>query len=165
MGVIDRRKGVWALSLLLQSAAWALDWPQWRGVNRDGHSAETGLLKEWLKEGQKLLWRVNDLGSGYATPSVAGGLVYLMGNRGLENKFVSALDVKDGKKTWSTRIGKVGNPDQKPNFPAARSTPTVDGSLLYALGSDGDLACLESATGKIRLQKSRRPGLGGQAPA
>jgi len=70
-----------------------------------------------------------------------------MSNQGLEDEFVNALDVKDGKKIWSTRIGKVGNPDQRPNFPAARSTPTVDGELLYALGSDGDLVCLESATG------------------
>ncbi len=25
----------------------ASDWPQWRGQNRDGKSAETGLLQEW----------------------------------------------------------------------------------------------------------------------
>ncbi len=36
------------------------------------------------------------------------------------------------------------NPLQQPAYPAARSTPTVEGNLLYALGSDGDLACLET---------------------
>ena len=166
MGNLNRSKGWLVLSVLLLPAAlaWAYDWPQWRGVNRDGHSRETGLLKEWPGEGPKLLWQINDLGSGYATPSIAGGRIYIMSNRGLEDEFVEALDVKDGKKLWSTRIGKVGNPDQKPNFPAARSTPTVDGAVLYALGSDGDLVCLESATGKVRWHKSLRSDFNGLPP-
>jgi outer membrane protein assembly factor BamB len=48
-----------------------------------------------------------------------------------------------------------------PSFPTARSTPTIDGALMYALGSDGDLACLETASGKIRWQKSLRADFGG----
>src|SRR5947209_2623971 len=63
------------------------------------------------------------------------------------------------------RIGKVGNPDQNPPYPGARSTPTVDGDLLYALGSDGDLACLETATGKVRWRKSLRTDFGGRPGA
>ena len=56
----------------------------------------------------------------------------------------------------------MGNPDQQPNYAAARSTPTVDGEALYALGSDGDLACLETATGKLRWRRSLRADFGGQ---
>ena len=138
------------------------EWPQWRGPNRDGHSRETGLLKEWPKDGPRLLWQVKDLGGGYSTPSVAGGRVYVMTNKGLEDEFVTARDAKDGKLLWSVRIGNVGNPDQQPNYPAARSTPTVDGAVLYALGSDGDLAALETATGKVRWRKSLRADFGGQ---
>ena len=66
----------------------------------------------------------------------------------MDNEFVQALSTQDGKQVWATRLGKVGNPNQMPSFPAARSTPTVDGGLLYALGSDGDLACLETASGE-----------------
>ncbi len=150
--------------LLPAASAWTQDFPQWRGPNRNGHSAEKGLLKEWPREGPRLLWQVNDLGSGYATPSVAGGRIYLMSNRGLADEFVSALNAKDGKVIWSVRIGKVGNPNQNPNFPAARSTPTVDGAVVYALGSDGDLVCLESATGKVRWTKSLRADFAGLAP-
>jgi outer membrane protein assembly factor BamB len=108
-----------------------------------------------ISKGPKLLWQVNDLGSGYATPSVAGGRIYLMGSRGLADESVSALNAKDGK---------VGNPNQSPNFPAARSTPTVDGAVVYALGSDGDLVCLDSATGKVRWTKSLRTDFAGLAP-
>lgn len=138
------------------------DWPQWRGPQRDGVSKETGLLKQWPKEGPKLVWQVNDLGDGYSTPSVVGDRIYLMSNQGMENEFVQARSTKDGKPIWTTRIGNVGNPNQNPPYPKARSTPTVDGKFIYALGSDGDIACLETGTGKIRWQKNIRKEFGGQ---
>jgi outer membrane protein assembly factor BamB len=140
----------------------ATDWPQWRGPQRNGISSETGLLKAWPKEGPKLLWQAGDGGSGYSTPAVLGDRLYQLGNEGLDNEFVEARTVAEGKQVWRTRIGKVGNPDQKPEFPAARSTPTLDGEVLFVLGSDGDLACVEKATGKIRWQKNVRSEFGGK---
>ena len=138
------------------------DWPQWRGPERNGISPERGLLKQWPAEGPKLLWQVNDIGDGFSTPAVVGTRIYLMSNRGLENEFVQALSTQDGKPIWTTRVGNVGNPNQDPPYPKARSTPTVDGDFIYALGSDGDLACLETRSGKIRWQKSIRKEFGGQ---
>jgi outer membrane protein assembly factor BamB len=146
---------------LSQLSLLAFDWPQWRGPVRDGVSKETGLLQEWPKEGPKLLWQVKDLGGGYSTPAVVGERIYVMGNEGTENEFVRALSVSDGKTAWTVRVGKVG-PNQGPQYPAARSTPTIDGDRLYALGSDGDLVCADTATGKIRWQKSLRRDFGGQ---
>ena len=132
------------------------DWPQWRGPERNGVSKETGLLKEWPAGGPKLLWQAKDIGDGFSTPAVVGTRIYLMSNRGMENEFVQALSTQDGKPIWTTRVGNVGNPEQDPNYPKARSTPTVDGDLIYALGSDGDLVCLEAKGGKIRWQKNLR---------
>src|SRR6266446_6862403 len=131
----------------------ATDWPQWRGPQRNGHSSETHLLREWPPGGPKLLWQVNDVGSGFSTPSVASGRIYLLGNEGLTNEFALARSAKDGRRLWSVRLGRVGRPDQNPNYPGARSTPTVVGKFLYALGSDGDLVCLETAGGKQRWRK------------
>jgi outer membrane protein assembly factor BamB len=139
------------------------DWPQWRGPQRTGVSTETGLFREWPREGPKLIWQVRDIGHGYSTPSVVGTRIYLLSNKGLDNEFVQALSVQDGKPVWTTRLGNVGNPNQNPPYPAARSTPTIDGELLYALSSDGDLAVLETVTGKIRWQKNIRKEFGGQA--
>ena len=153
-----------ALTALLQmtSLAPAADWPQWRGPNRDGISAEQGLLQQWPQEGPKLVWKVTDVGSGYSTPAVVGDRFYLLANEGLENEFVAAHSVSDGKRLWTARLGNVGNPTQNPKFPAARSTPTVEGGFLYALGSDGDLASVELATGKVRWRKSLRSDFGGK---
>src|SRR6185503_13118376 len=147
-----------AFSIVLPSSA--DDWPQWRGPKRDGVSKEAGLLKEWPAEGPKLLWQTKEIGGGYSTPSVVGEWIYVMGNDETENEFVQALAVKDGKRGWSTRVGKVGK-NEGPQYPGSRSTPTVDGDLLYALGSDGDLACVEKANGKVRWSKNLRSDFGG----
>jgi outer membrane protein assembly factor BamB len=137
------------------------DWPQWRGPRRDGTSQEKGLLGHWPKEGPKLLWHAKDIGFGYSAPAVVGDRIYLLSNQGMDNEYVQALQVKDGKQVWATKLGKVG-PNQKVDYPGARSTPTLDGDVLYALGSDGDLACVETAGGKVRWQKNLRSDFGGQ---
>src|SRR5262245_2779625 len=154
-------KGILCLCLTVPGAVFASDWPQWRGPQRSGISQETGLLKEWPKEGPRLLWQIKDAGDGYSTPSVVGERLYLLSNKGMDDELVQAREVKDGSPAWSTRIGKVG-PNMGPQYPGARSTPTLDGEVLYALGSNGDLACLETATGKIRWQKSLRTDFSGQ---
>jgi outer membrane protein assembly factor BamB len=149
-------------TLLAMSVASASDWPQWRGPDRNGISDEKGFRKEWPKAGPDLLWKVSDIGRGYSTPAVVGDRVYVLGSEGTENEFVEALSARDGKKLWSTRLGKVGNPKQNPNFPAARSTPTVEGDVVYALGSDGDLACIQASSGKVQWQKNLRKEFGGK---
>ena len=151
-----------AAMCLLATALQAADWPQWRGPQRNGLSMETGLLQSWPKQGPKLIWQVKDIGSGYSTPAVVGDRIYLLSNEGLENEFALALSTKDGSRVWSAKLGAVGNPKQQPSYPAARSTPTVDGNLIYALGSDGDLACLEAGKGKVRWRKNLRTDFGGQ---
>ena len=136
--------------------ALAADWPQWLGPQRNGITQEKGLLKSWPEGGPKLLWKISKLGSGYSTPVVVGDRLYVLANEGLDSESVVALAARDGQRIWSVRLGKVGNPDQNPSYPAARSTPTVDGDVLYALGSDGDLACLELPRGAVRWKKSLR---------
>jgi outer membrane protein assembly factor BamB len=155
------------LSLVLTCSGFTLfasaeDWPQWRGPERNGISSEKGLLQQWPAEGPRLVWEQHDLGTGYSTPAIADGRVFLISNKGLDDEFVQALSTKDGKQIWSTQLGKVGNPDQKPSYPGARSTPTVDGNVLYALSSDGDLACVSVGDGKINWKKNLRTDFGGE---
>jgi outer membrane protein assembly factor BamB len=144
-----------------QLKASAGDWPGWMGADRTGVSQETGLLKQWPKSGPKLLWKAQDIGEGYSTPSIAAGKIYLMSNRGSNDEFAIALNVKDGSKIWEQRIGKVG-PNRGPQYPGSRSTPTVDGEAIYVLGSDGDLACLDAAKGEVRWKKNLRTDFDGK---
>ena len=147
---------------LLPLTVSAADWPQWRGPERNGISKETGLAKEWPKEGPKLLWQAKEIGDGYSTPAVVGERLYLISNKGLDNEYVHALSTADGKEAWKTTIGKVGPNPTGQNYPGSRSTPTVDGDLLYSLGSNGDLVCLNAADGRERWRKDLRKDFGGK---
>lgn len=102
------------------------DWPQWQGPERNAHSKETGLLKEWPKEGPALAWKVKGLGGGDSAPSVANGRIYGMSHRG-GDEMVWALSEKDGKEIWAVRTA----PAPPQNWPQSKegpsATPTVDG--------------------------------------
>ncbi len=139
------------------------DWPQWRGPQRNGLSKETGLLKQWPKDGPKRLWEVKDIGGGYSTPAVVGDRIYLMADRKGEEHAL-ALAVKDGSQVWATAIGKVG-PNLVPEYPGTRSTPTVDGDRIYVLGSDGDLACLKKDNGEVVWSKNLKKDIDGKPGA
>jgi outer membrane protein assembly factor BamB len=146
----------------LTLVAMAADWPQWRGPERTGISQERNLLAEWPAGGPPLRWRVDSAGDGYGTPAVAGGLLYVIGNKGVEEEFLNAYATADGKLVWTYKLGKVGNPDQQPPYPSSRSTPTVDQGTLYALSSDGDLVSLRASDGKLHWKKSLRADFGGE---
>jgi outer membrane protein assembly factor BamB len=148
------------LLLALASTAFAADkdWPQWRGPNRDGISTETGLLKEWPSDGPPLAWRTKGLGRGMSSVAIADGRVFTQGaanKNGQRGVFVNALDPADGKEIWSAAITTGREP--QPN-----GTPTVDGRLLFAVGNDGDVACLETETGKLVWKKNFGSDFGGK---
>jgi outer membrane protein assembly factor BamB len=137
------------------------DWPQWRGPDRTNLSRETGLLKSWPPGGPRLVWKAEGLGGGYSMPSVADGRLYGMGYVG-EEESVWALDAATGKIAWRTPIAvanrRIGYPE------GSRCTPTVDGPRLYALGTAGDLVCLNRADGKLTWQKNLQTDFGGRIP-
>ena len=69
------------VSATLAASAFAADWPQWLGPNRDGLTEETGLLKEWPEGGPQRVWLFEDCGYGYAGFSIVDGVLYHMGGR------------------------------------------------------------------------------------
>jgi outer membrane protein assembly factor BamB len=140
-------------------------WPQWRGPNRDDISPDTGLLKKWPKDGPLLLWEAKGAGRGYASVAIAAGKVYTMGDgpSTVEDKdeYLLCFDEANGKQLWKTKLGAPWNSGQ-PNWQSSRSTPTVDGALLYILTPHGDLVCLETAGGKERWRKNLKKDFGGR---
>jgi outer membrane protein assembly factor BamB len=137
-------------SIMVQSAS-ADDWPAFRGSNRDGICRETGLLKEWPEAGPPLAWKTTGLGEGFASVSVVGNVLYTQGHKD-GRQLVMALDVsRKGKLIWQTDFGPV--PIEPKERTGSHSTPTIDGNRLYALGTDGQLVCLDVKDGRIVWQK------------
>lgn len=149
-----------SLPVLLPLLAVAADWPQWRGPERTGICTEKGLLKEWPKDGPKLLWdskKVNggqSVGTGFSSMSITQGKIFTMGDRKGEG-CVFCLEAGTGKELWKTKIGPSGGD-------GPRCTPTVDGDRLYALTRQGNLACLKVSDGSVVWQKELKKDFGGK---
>src|SRR5437773_11494273 len=128
--------------LLVALPLLATDWPQWRGVERNGISPETGLLKSWTSGGPPLVWKTQGLGEGYSAFSISGGRLFTQGQRA-DEEYVLAIDTKTGKKVWETLTGKSFR-ERRGHGP--RGTPTLVGDRLYAMAADGTLVCLNLTT-------------------
>lgn len=154
------RTSILALFLLVLTLAAlpaaADDWPQWRGPNRDGRSAETGLLDAWPEGGPPLLYRVSGVGNGYSSLSVVGDRIYTTGDVD-ESQFVLALKRGDGSRVWAAKIG----PAWQDKYIGARSTPTFADGHLYVVSTEGDVVALEAESGKELWRRSLVKDFGG----
>jgi outer membrane protein assembly factor BamB len=148
------------IGVAFATTALAADWPQWRGPDRTGLSKEKGLLQDWPKDGPKLRWKATDIGTGYSTPIVVAGRIYVQSTRG-DKEVCLALDEHTGKSIWSEEIGGVGK-NSGPQYPGTRGTPTFDDGRLYCLSSDGELSCRTAADGKEVWRKSFIKEFGGR---
>jgi outer membrane protein assembly factor BamB len=147
-----------AAILALTGLARGGDWPQWNGPKRDGHADEKGLLKTWPKDGPKLLWTYDKAGTGFTAPAVVGGKVYTMGCR-KDDEFVICLDDK-GKELWATKIGPAWDFNGNQWSLGPNGTPSVDGGLVFALGSKGVLVCVDAAKGEEKWRKDLPKDMG-----
>jgi outer membrane protein assembly factor BamB len=138
----------------------AADWPQWRGLHRDGISPETALLESWPAGGPRLVWKTQGLGEGYSSFAVVGDRIYTQGQQG-NQEFVFAYDTNTGKQLWKVPTGG-GYQESRGNGP--RGTPTIDGDRLYALAADGTLVCLRAATGERIWGVNLMERFGGRVP-
>ena len=136
-----RQTAIIALIPLLLGA----DWPQHLGPTRNGHSAETGILRKWPKGGPEVLWRY-DVGSGWAGPVVFGEKLIQFHRVG-DSETIACLNSVTGKEIWKasyrTRYTDDFDFDDGP-----RSTPLVADGRVFTLGASGDLRAWDFATGK-----------------
>ena len=151
------------------------DWGQWMGANRDGVYNETDVIDEIPKEGLKVKWRT-PIHGGYAGPAVADGKVFVFdydksegkafndpGKRATVNgtERLLALDAETGEELWKHQY----ECPYSISYPAGpRCTPTVDGELVYILGSEGDLRCLRTSDGSLIWKKNFKTDFGAEVP-
>jgi len=154
---------VFSFAMTLSSRA--SDWPTFRGPDRSGVSKETGLLAKWPTDGPPLVWKTRGAGRGYASLAIAGDRIFTLGdgpsNAGDKNEYIVCFDRQTGKRVWSTKTGKPWTSGH-PTWQSSRSTPTVDGNLVYVVTPFGYLICLDTASGAEKWRKGLRGDFAGQ---
>lgn len=131
------------------------DWPQWRGPNRDGVWSESGILEAIPAEGLGIRWR-KPVGPGWSSPVVAQHKVFVtdvdFGARPAHER-VHCLDEATGNSLW-TYAYEAKYPDLPPeNRSTPAATPIVEAGMLYMIGGNGHVHCLEIGMGKPQWEK------------
>lgn len=154
-----RNKSILAICLLMSALALHAQNPTlWRGPHGNGTYDETGLLKSWPAEGPALLWSFDQLGTGFSSPVVVDGKIYISGTEG-DTGYIYVLD-NGGKLLWKAPYGK----EFVESYPGSRSTPVIMGDLMYQCTGLGEVICLDASKGTVKWKKDMAKEYGGKAP-
>ena len=128
------------------------------GPDRDGLTAETGLLRAWPEGGPERVWLFENCGLGYSGPAIVNGKLYVMGSRGGVEQLL-CLDAATGDELWAADLGEEYD-NGWGNGP--RGTPTINGDRIYVLAAKGALVCL--SLGGEELWRADMRDYGGMIP-
>lgn len=129
------------------------DWPQWRGPRRDGTlPAPPELSVDWNEAAPLIRWR-KPLGAGFSGLAIADERLFTLFAKD-DEEWLVALAAASGEEIWRRSLGPTLR-DSHGDGP--RSTPAVDGELVYALGSLGKLIAADTTDGTVRWQVELAP--------
>jgi outer membrane protein assembly factor BamB len=132
---------------LFTVAAVGTEWPQWGGPGRDFVLPAGAMAPTWPASGPKQLWS-RDLGDGYSSMVLSGGVLYTMYRRGADD-VVIALESTTGKTVWETAIAAAHRSGMNVEAgPGPHSTPLIAGDRLFVTTVMGHLVALDRKTGK-----------------
>jgi outer membrane protein assembly factor BamB len=134
------------LFILSSSDSFSQDWPQWRGIERDGKTTGFKAPSAWPAE-LKQEWKVN-VGFGDATPVLSGTKIYLNTRQG-NDEAVLCLDALTGKELWKNQYPSTAVTGPAGSHPGPRSTPSVANGKVVTFGASAILSCLDANTGKL----------------
>lgn len=124
-----------------------VDWPQFLGLGQDGTSPETGIHKNWADGNLPVLWS-RKFGTGYGIGSVASGR-YLQFHRVGDNERLTCLNAETGAEIWNADY-PVRYEDMYGYNNGPRTSPTIDGDLVFTMGVAGRLTCRSLEDGRER---------------
>ena len=118
----------------------AHNWPEWRGPNRDGTSAETNLPTAWSPSGENVAWSLPF--GGRSTPVVFGDHLYLQtitdGDISLTQERLVAVDVNSGRVLWDKRysIYLSDVPQHRAGWASPAVDPATGNVYMFTVGAE-----------------------------
>ncbi|MCF6358690.1 MAG: PQQ-binding-like beta-propeller repeat protein [Draconibacterium sp.] len=147
-------KKIILVTFLFFVSSWliAQDWPDWRGINRDGIWNESGIVEKFDLDTIEHKWSV-EIGSGYSGPTVYNGKVYVtdLQTSPKQTEGVLCFDEHTGEKIWEFRYDCIYEGVGYPAGP--RASVIINDGKAYSLGTMGNLFCFDAENGKILWQK------------
>ena len=144
MSLSAKKSIVWCVGLVLLLAAGPVrseNWPQWRGPNFDGTTAETNLPATWSKT-ENIAWSTPMPGSSASTPIIWGDRVFTTSVNKSKDLLAMCLDAGSGKILWSDKTGK----DRRvagANHNMSSPSPVTDGKSVFFLFGTGDIVAYD----------------------
>lgn len=127
----------------------ALSWPAFRGAARDGVVHGETISLDWEKSPPKQVWR-QPIGEGYAAFVLGKGRLYTVEQR-RDREVIACYDFANGREIWTHEYRALFSETLGGDGP--RATPTLEGDLLYALGAEGHLLCLNVETRCVQWKR------------
>ena len=153
-------KFTFLLFLLVAMTVQAGDWPQWRGVNRDGVAVDEKPLAGLPAKAQ-MAWQI-PVGKGQGGLVLAGGKLLVLHETNVGGKpmeTAALIDSVTGKVIWEAPYSKSW---QYTNVygPGPRTAPMIDGDLIFCQSATGVLACISLKKGRLLWSKSYEKDFG-----
>ncbi len=137
----------------LSKTAKTADWPRFLGPLDRPESPETELLKEFPKEGPKVVWET-PTGEGYACPAILGDAIVLFYSKD-KQECIERREAATGKLVWThsypisyrDKFGYANGP--RAGAVIRPGATSKDPTYVYTFGVASNLHCLDLATGKV----------------
>lgn len=138
----------------------AAAWPQFRGPAGDGSAAGEFRIADWKTTPPKERWRIA-VGPGWSSFVYDQGQLFTQEQRN-EKEFLTCYSAADGSIIWSH--ADENRFDEVVSGAGPRSTPSVAGGRVFAMGGRGLLTCVQESDGTVVWQRNVVKEFGATVP-
>lgn len=135
-------------------------WPGYRGPFGDGSADDAVGKLDWQVTPPEVLWKI-PVGPAWSSFAWHNGRLFTQEQR-REEECITCYSADDGSLIWSQ--ASASRFTEVVSGAGPRSTPTVHGGRVFAMGGRGLLTCLNVSDGGVVWQKDLPQSIGARVP-